>query len=168
VECRELLFTAHAVTRMAERAIRGAQIRWVPESGEIIESEPNDVPYPSHLILGFFGSQPLHVLATSTPQLNDVTPLLCMSPTRPGGLRIQKEIEFMKCVICRHGETAPGVATVTLQRGDSTVIIKGVPADICDNCTEYYLNEAVTEKVLEQADAALRAGAELEVRRYAA
>ena len=28
VECRKLLFTAHAVTRMAERAIRGAQIRW--------------------------------------------------------------------------------------------------------------------------------------------
>jgi len=74
----------------------------------------------------------------------------------------------MKCVICRHGQTALGVATVTLQRGDATVIIKAVPADICDNCAEYYLNEAVTEKVLEQADAALRAGAELEVRRYAA
>ncbi len=74
----------------------------------------------------------------------------------------------MKCVICRHGQTAPGVATVTLQRGDSTVIVKGVPADICDNCAEYYLTEAVTDKLLEQADAALRAGAELEVRRYAA
>jgi YgiT-type zinc finger domain-containing protein len=50
-------------------------------------------------------------------------------------------------VICRHGENVAGVATVTLQRGESTVIIKGVPADICDNCAEYYLNEAVTEEV---------------------
>jgi hypothetical protein len=56
------MFTAHAVARMAERAIRGAQIRWVLESGEIIESDPNDMPYPTHLVLGFLGAQPLHVV----------------------------------------------------------------------------------------------------------
>ncbi|MBV8054038.1 MAG: type II toxin-antitoxin system MqsA family antitoxin [Deltaproteobacteria bacterium] len=74
----------------------------------------------------------------------------------------------MKCVICKHGETAPGLATVTLQRGEATVIVKGVPADICDNCAEYYLSEAVTDKLLEQADSVLQAGTELTVRRYAA
>lgn len=74
----------------------------------------------------------------------------------------------MKCVICKHGETTPGSATVTLQRGESTVIVKGVPADICDNCAEYYLSAAVTDKLLEQVDAVLQAGAELAVRRYAA
>ena len=36
----------------------------------------------------------------------------------------------MKCVLCKQGETKSGKATVSLQRGESTVIIKDVPADI--------------------------------------
>jgi len=39
----------------------------------------------------------------------------------------QRAIRPMTCVICKHGETAPGEATVTLQRGETT-IIKRVPA----------------------------------------
>lgn len=74
----------------------------------------------------------------------------------------------MKCVICKQGETAPGSTTVTLQRGECTLIFKNVPADICDSCTEYYLSEAVTEKLLQQAEAAIQDGAELEILRFAA
>lgn len=47
----------------------------------------------------------------------------------------------MKCVICKTGETAPGKVTVTLQRDEATVLIKDVPAEVCDNCGEYYLTE---------------------------
>ena len=54
----------------------------------------------------------------------------------------------MKCVICRQGETRAGRTTVTLQRSETTVILKGVPAEICDNCGEYYLSEQVTASVL--------------------
>lgn len=39
----------------------------------------------------------------------------------------------MKCVICKHGETRPGKTTVTLERGGATIVVKGVPAWICDN-----------------------------------
>jgi len=39
----------------------------------------------------------------------------------------------MKCVICKIGETKPGFVTVTLQRGETTVIFKQVPAEICQN-----------------------------------
>ena len=42
----------------------------------------------------------------------------------------------VKCVICIRGETRPGQATVTLQRGDCTIIIKEVPAEVCQNCGE--------------------------------
>jgi YgiT-type zinc finger domain-containing protein len=38
----------------------------------------------------------------------------------------------MTCVICRTGETHAGHATVTLHRAYTTVVIKQVPADICD------------------------------------
>lgn len=36
----------------------------------------------------------------------------------------------MICVICKHGETRPGTATVTLKREDTTLVIKGVPAQV--------------------------------------
>jgi YgiT-type zinc finger domain-containing protein len=83
------------------------------------------------------------------------------------GLRVE-ENTAVKCVICKQGETAPGTTTVTLRRGECTLIFKQVPADICDNCAEYYLSEAVTEKLLTQAEAALQDGAELEILRFAA
>jgi len=74
----------------------------------------------------------------------------------------------MKCVICKHGETALGEATVTLQRGESTIVLKNVPADVCPNCGEYYLSETTTERVLEKAEDAVRKGVLIEVLRYAA
>lgn len=74
----------------------------------------------------------------------------------------------MRCVICRHGETKPGEATVTLQRGATTVIIKGVPADVCDNCGEYYLSDSITKRTLEMAEDAVRKGVEVEILRFAA
>jgi YgiT-type zinc finger domain-containing protein len=42
----------------------------------------------------------------------------------------------MKCVICKHGETTPGSTTVTLEKASSTIVFKGVPALICDQCGE--------------------------------
>ena len=74
----------------------------------------------------------------------------------------------MKCVLCRHGETRPGRVAVTLQRGDTTVILKDVPADVCENCGEYYLSEGISEQVLERAEAAVKSGAEVEILRFAA
>ncbi|MHC4248013.1 MAG: type II toxin-antitoxin system MqsA family antitoxin [Planctomycetota bacterium] len=74
----------------------------------------------------------------------------------------------MKCTICRHGETKAGTATVTLQRGGTTVVIKDVPADVCENCGEYYLSEPVTRRALAMAEDAARKGAEVEILRFAA
>lgn len=72
----------------------------------------------------------------------------------------------MKCAICKNGQTRPGTATVTLERADATVVIKRVPADVGENCGEYYLSEEVTGQVAEQAEEAVRRGAEIEVLRY--
>lgn len=74
----------------------------------------------------------------------------------------------MKCLICKHGDTQAGAVTVSLQRGDTAVIVKGVPAQVCDNCGEYYLDEQVTETVLGMAEDAARKRVEVEVLRYAA
>jgi YgiT-type zinc finger domain-containing protein len=74
----------------------------------------------------------------------------------------------MNCVLCKHGQTHPGQATVTLQRGETTVILKGVPAEICEICGEYYLSDDMTGQVLERAEAAVKSGAEVEILRFAA
>lgn len=74
----------------------------------------------------------------------------------------------MKCVICKTGETRAGTATVTLHGGETTVLVKGTPAEVCENCGEYYLDEAVARKLYKQADEAARRHAEVEILRYAA
>jgi len=74
----------------------------------------------------------------------------------------------MKCVICKTGETKPGLVTVTLLRGDTTVLINGTPAEVCENCGEYYLGEVVARKVYAQAEEAVQRRAEVEILRYAA
>ena len=74
----------------------------------------------------------------------------------------------MTCLICKQGEARPGRATVTMQRGECTVIFKGVPADVCENCGEYYVNESVTKELLRRAEVAAQNGAEVEIIAYAA
>ena len=74
----------------------------------------------------------------------------------------------MKCVICKHGETRPGRATLTFTRRRTTVVIKGVPAEVCINCGEEYVDEAVTARLLKTAEEAARSGVEVDVREYVA
>ncbi len=74
----------------------------------------------------------------------------------------------MKCVICKTGHTHPGTATVTLQRDNSVVVIRDVPADICEDCGEYYLSEPVAKRIYADADATVQRHVEVEILRYAA
>ena len=69
----------------------------------------------------------------------------------------------MGCLICKQGETKPGHATVTMQRGGCTVIFKGVPADVCENCGEHYVSEDVAQELLRRAEVAVQNGAEVEI-----
>ncbi|MBU4226623.1 MAG: type II toxin-antitoxin system MqsA family antitoxin [Chloroflexi bacterium] len=73
----------------------------------------------------------------------------------------------MKCMICKQGDTQSGFAVVTLQRDDRTLVIKGVPAEICENCGEYYLSQEIANRLYQQAEESLRHGAEVEIGRFA-
>ena len=55
-----------------------------------------------------------------------------------------------------------------MEQGGCTVIFKRVPADVCENCGEYYLSEKVTQELLDRAETAARNGAEIEILAYAA
>ena len=73
----------------------------------------------------------------------------------------------MKCSVCKRGETRLGHATLTLERGITTVVFKDVPAEVCANCGEAFHSEEVTRELLFQAEQAARAGVVVDVRRYA-
>ena len=74
----------------------------------------------------------------------------------------------MKCPICKQGQTAAGTVTVTLERGGLTLVVKAVPAQVCDNCGEEYVDEKAAAQLLGDAEAAARTGTEINVRHFQA
>lgn len=72
----------------------------------------------------------------------------------------------MRCIVCKQGETWLGKKTVTLERGNTILVLKNVPAHICEDCGEPYFESAITADVLRLADEAVQAGVQLEVREY--
>ncbi len=73
----------------------------------------------------------------------------------------------MKCVICKTGHTHPGTTTVTLQRERTVVVIRDVPADICEDCGEYYLDDAIARRVYGDAERSFQRHVEVEIQSYA-
>ncbi|MEX0735922.1 MAG: type II toxin-antitoxin system MqsA family antitoxin [Bacteroidota bacterium] len=74
----------------------------------------------------------------------------------------------MNCAICRHGVTSLGKVVVTLVRNSTTVVFKDVPADVCENCGEEYIDRQVSESLLRAAEEAVHSGVEIDVRQYLA
>jgi YgiT-type zinc finger domain-containing protein len=74
----------------------------------------------------------------------------------------------MTCPICRQGDTQPGTTTVTLERDGLTFVVKEVPALVCANCGEEYLDSATSERVLRMADEAAASGVQVDIRAYKA
>jgi YgiT-type zinc finger domain-containing protein len=74
----------------------------------------------------------------------------------------------MKCVVCKQAETRPGLATVTLERDGLTVVFKGVPAQVCPNCGEEYVDSSVSDRLLKEAEQTARNGTQVEVRQFVA
>jgi hypothetical protein len=54
---------------------------------------------------------------------------------------------------------------VALQQGETTALIKDVPAEVCRNCGEYYLDDAVARKIYALAEDAMNRHAEVEILR---
>ena len=83
------------------------------------------------------------------------------------GRRVQEE-STVKCVVCKQAETKPGTTTVTLERGGLTVVFKGVPAQVCPNCGEDYVDSSVADQLLRDAEQTARNGTQVEVRQFVA
>jgi YgiT-type zinc finger domain-containing protein len=55
----------------------------------------------------------------------------------------------MTCPICNRAQTVHSVTTLVFQKDSSTIIVRDVPAEICNHCDESFLFENVSKKVLD-------------------
>ena len=62
----------HALQRLAERNITRETVESVLESGETVESYLDDFPYPSKLLLGWNGRQPIHLVVAENSKENEM------------------------------------------------------------------------------------------------
>ena len=72
----------------------------------------------------------------------------------------------MKCPICKFGEMQAGVTQVVLTRGNATVIFRNVPALVCDDCGEYYLDDEIAQDIYSRAEQCFSSGQEVAIMEY--
>ena len=77
---RKVVFRGHALRRMFERSIGVEDVEAVLDSGEIVESYPEDRPYPSRVMLGWRGEQALHVVVAENPGDNELIVITAYEP----------------------------------------------------------------------------------------
>ncbi len=75
-----ITFRLHAVQRMFERKISVEEVRYVLETGEVIEDYPEDTPYPSRLILGQYRGRPIHVVAANNSADSEIVVITVYEP----------------------------------------------------------------------------------------
>jgi YgiT-type zinc finger domain-containing protein len=74
----------------------------------------------------------------------------------------------MRCIVCKHGETEPGVTTLSVDRGGHVIVIRSVPADVCTTCGEEYLSAEIMKTLEVEVERAERAEIEVTVRSFQA
>lgn len=73
-----------------------------------------------------------------------------------------------KCTTCKNGELEPGKTVFTADRDGVLVVIRNVPALVCETCEDEYFDEVVTEELLKEVDEAVNAHGQVVIREYRA
>ena len=76
----KVIFSVHALRRMAERRIAIEDVESGLSTKEVIESYPTDLPYPSCLVLGWSGSRPIHVVLAENAADNQTIVITVYEP----------------------------------------------------------------------------------------
>lgn len=76
----KIVYRTHALVRMFQRKISVEDVRSMLVNGETIEDYPDDIPYPSCLILGWSGKRPLHVVAAYNESENETVIITVYEP----------------------------------------------------------------------------------------
>ena len=66
--------------------------------------------------------------------------------------------------MCKNGETKQGKSVITLTKGKLVFTLKNVPAQICHDCGEEYINEDTTKLILQTANESFNKGVGVDLR----
>jgi hypothetical protein len=80
VQDRTLVFSSHAVRRMFARRISESEVKTAIDRGTIIESYPDDTPFPSLLVLDFVDGRPIHVVYSIDESTNIIYVITAYNP----------------------------------------------------------------------------------------
>ena len=64
----------------------------------------------------------------------------------------------MICLICRQAETIDGLTSVTFERGEMRLVVNNVPARVCPDCGEAYVEEDAAVQLLSDAEEMSKVG----------
>ena len=72
----------------------------------------------------------------------------------------------MECLMCKNGTTKKGLVNVPIVRDDKIIFFKKIPAEICDNCGDYYIDSTIANEIYKKANERMNEGVEMEVTQY--
>jgi len=72
----------------------------------------------------------------------------------------------MICLICRNAELVSTFTTVKLDHEEINLAVRGVPASVCPNCEDAYLDEKVAARLLEIVERSIETGEPVEFLEY--
>lgn len=77
-----------------------------------------------------------------------------------------KDMEGSPCIVCPEGQLEVSTFTKTMERDGTTLVVKSVPALVCDTCGDITYSEAIGRRLREMYQAAKGAGVDTAVRSF--
>lgn len=65
---------------------------------------------------------------------------------------VSVEGDEMKCLVCKHNRFKKGTTVLPIERGKAILLITDIPARVCTNCGEPYLDEETAQDVQDLAN----------------
>jgi len=65
------------------------------------------------------------------------------------------KVTIMKCSACKHNCFKRGTTVLPIERGNTILLITDIPARVCENCGETYLDEEIAQEVQDLANETL-------------
>jgi YgiT-type zinc finger domain-containing protein len=72
----------------------------------------------------------------------------------------------MICLICRQAQIEHSFTTVKLENAEINLTVRGVPASVCPNCGDAYLDESAATRLLQIVKRSIESGEPMEFLDY--
>ncbi len=145
----KILWSLHAVKKLRLEKLWKAPVEQALKKAIIIEHYPeHGRPLPDYLLLGFIDADTIHVVAAVDETFDRI---VIITVYRPDIKRWEndwktRKNKVKKCPLCGGGMDE-GATTMPFFIAEKVVVIKNVPAEICADCGEAYMQSCVVGEI---------------------